>query len=341
MLQQNCENWPHWPSKRTALIAEVGINHGGDESLAWEMILSAHENGADFIKLQTYATERFFHSSLPYFDSTKSMELSPEATSRLFEKAKALGAKLMTTPFDFASVDLIESFSPPTYKVASMDNDNFPLIQYIAERGRPMIISCGMISVDEIARVIEVVEKTDNDKLILLHCISDYPTDPGSLNLSMIPYLSKKFKVPIGFSDHSIGMDSAYLAASLGAAVIEKHFTTDRNLAEKYPDADHEISFEPEELKNLKRFCEKVPLMQGVAPREITCGENEGRISFRRGLYTKVPIEAGEKLSLENTVLLRPVKGIPANQWYDVNGKIFNRKMKPNESINFSDLDMD
>lgn len=337
-MRQDCETWPGWPKKRPAIIAEVGMNHGGSQSLAWEMIQAAHENGADFIKLQTYSTERFFHPSLSYFDSTKSMELTPEGTAELFAKSKKNGIQLFTTPFDPESVDFIEGFDPKLYKIASMDNDNTPLIEHIAEKGKPVIVSCGMASLDEISQVLEAVKKTGNEQLILLHCISDYPAKPESLNLEMIPYLKNKFNVPVGFSDHAIGLHSAFMAISMGASIVEKHFTTDRKLADRMPDADHDISIEPQELSELIAFAEDASLMRGNAPRQITSGEEEGRIAFRRGLYTRKTVKAGEKLSLENTVLLRPVKGIAANQWKEVLGKSFQREIEAMEAINLSDL---
>ena len=338
-MRTDIEHWPGWPDNRPAIIAEVGMNHGGDESLAWEMIQAAHENGADFVKLQTYSTERFFHPSLTYFDSTKSMELSCESTSELFINSEKKGIQLFTTPFDLESVDFIDKFSPKLYKVASMDNDNTPLIEHIAQKGKPIIVSCGMASFDEIYQVLETVKKTGNDQLVLLHCISDYPAKPESLNLEMIPYLKNKFNVPIGFSDHAIGLHSAFMAISMGALMVEKHFTTDRKLADQMPDADHDISIEPQELSELIAFAKDASLMKGKAPRQITSGEEEGRTAFRRGLYTRKAVKVGEKLSLENTVLLRPVKGIAANQWKEVFGKSFLREIKAMEAINLSDLE--
>ena len=339
-MRIDCENWPGWPHNRPAIIAEVGINHGGDKNLAWEMILAAHENGADFIKLQTYSTERFFHPSLSYFNSTKSMELSDECTAELFSNSAKKGIQLFTTPFDSESVDFIETFSPKLYKIASMDNDNIPLIQNIAKRGRPLIVSCGMADLNEIEQVLSTVKEEKNDFLVLLHCVSDCPAMPDSLNLEMISFLKKRFNVPVGFSDHAIGLHSAYMAISLGAAIIEKHFTTDRKLSDQMPDADHEISIEPRELKELRAFCGAVPLMRGKAPRTITPGEEQGRTTFRRGLYTKKPVKAGDKISLKNTVLLRPVQGIAANQWLKVCGKTFIREMDSLEAISLSDLDI-
>ena len=337
-MRQDCETWPGWPKKRPAIIAEVGMNHGGNQSLAWEMIQAAHGNGADFIKLQTYSTERFLHPSLPYFDNTKKMELSSDSTVRLFKKAKSIGALLISTPFDEENVDFLETLAPPFYKVASMDNDNYPLIRSISKKGRPLIVSCGMASIEEIQRVVDVVKETGNDKLILLHCVSDYPADPALLNLSMIPYLTGLTNIPVGFSDHAIGMHSAYMAVSLGAVVVEKHFTTDRKLEGKIPDADHEISFEPSELKDLRAYCEAISTMKGVAPRKISKGEAGGRKNFRRGIFAKRHLYEGETLTLENTIFLRPVGEIPAGRWDQIEGKKVVRSISAMEPIQSSDL---
>jgi len=332
------ENWPGWPPDRTAIVAEIGLNHGGDETLAWKMIQSAYNNGADFVKLQTFVMEDFFHSSLPYYNNIKNMGLSSDAQKRLFKKAANKNIKLITTPFDRTTVDLTEEFNPPTYKVASMDNDNTPLIRYIAEKNRPVIVSCGMADLDEIQRVVQIMEEAGNKKLVLLHCISDYPTKIDDLNLSMIRFLSDTFGYPVGLSDHSIGLHSSFVAASLSAAVIEKHFTTDRSLKDKYPDADNDISILPHELKELRIFCESVRIMRGKIPRQFTANEQEGRLAYRRGLYARRDIKAGEKISLKNTVFLRPVKGIKAGDWDNVVGKEIKKSISKYQPITYSDL---
>lgn len=331
-------DWTGWPQNRAVIIAEVGINHGGDESLAWEMIQIAHENGADFVKLQSFATEDFFHPSLPYFSSTKAMELSIEAQKRLFKKAKKRKIKLITTPFDFKSVDIADEFEPPAHKIASMDNDNIPLIRYIAKKGRPVLVSCGMANIREIEKVVNIMEQEGNNKLVLLHCISDYPTKPQDLNLEMINLLKSVFKMPVGLSDHSLGLKSSYIAASLGAVVIEKHFTIDRTLHDRFPDADHNISIEPYELKTLMEFCEAIPVMMGNAPRKLTKNEVSGRQNFRRGLYAKRDIKIGEYLNLENTIFLRPVSGIGAGDWDKVCGKEVKRNISQYQPILYTDL---
>lgn len=330
--------WIGWPQNRTAIIAEIGMNHGGDEDMAWEMIKAAHVSGADFVKLQSFVTEKFFHPSLSYFANTKAMELSFEAQRRLFKRAEARGVKLITTPFDFESVDLAEEFNPAAHKIASMDNDNLPLLRYVAAKGRPVAVSCGMADLGEIERVVTNMRTAGNDKLVLLHCVSDYPAAPENLNLAMMDLLRSAFKTPTGLSDHSIGLHSAFIAAARGAAVIEKHFTIDRTLHEKFPDADHNISLEPSELKTLRAFCESVSVMTGEAPRRLTENETVGRTDFRRGLYSKRDLVQGEEISLENTILLRPAKGIAAGAWDFVCGKEVKRPVSKGSPIFYSDL---
>lgn len=331
--------WSGWPRGRAAIVAEIGVNHGGDGNLAWEMIRSAHKSGADFVKLQSFVTEDFFHPSVEYYSDTKSLELSLDRQRELFRKAGEGGIRLITTPFDFASVDMAEEFDPPAHKIASMDNDNIPLIRYIAEKGRPLLLSCGMAEIGDIEKAVSVIRKTGNDKFVLLHCVSDYPAKPENLNLSMIGFLREVFGCPVGFSDHCIGLKGSQIALSLGAALIEKHFTIDKGLAEKIPNADHGISIEPAELETLSGFCESVKIMMGDAPRRLTETETEGRRKFKRGIYAKKDIKAGETLGLENSSFLRPVKGLRAGQWDSVDGRKVTRDIQKNSPILPSDIE--
>jgi sialic acid synthase SpsE len=313
--------WPGWPGRRTAVVAEVGMNHGGDPRLAWKMIQVAHEHGADFVKLQTFRTENLLHPSLDYYDGTRRLELSESAQEDLFTRARDAGIALVTTPFDQGSLDVAERFDPPFHKVASMDVDNLPHLERVAQTGRPVIVSCGMSNLGEMETVTRVMRECSNDKLVLLQCVSDYPADEASLNLSMIPLLRDVFRLPVGLSDHTIGLNGAFVAASLGAAVIEKHFTLDRSMADSMPDADHGLSVVPEELRRLRRFCDAVPVVMGRAPRSLTEDEQAGRRAYRRGLYAKRDIAAGDVLDLDNVSFLRPVAGIPAGAWNVVHGR--------------------
>lgn len=313
--------WLAWPRARTAVVAEVGLNHGGDVEVAWEMIQSAHRHGADFVKLQSFDTAKLLHPSLDYYEATRALELSRSAQESLFVRARSESIALVTTPFDTPSLELAEAFNPPFHKVASMDVDNMPLLTRVAETGRPVIVSCGMASNEEIADVVNVMSACGNDKLVLLHCVSDYPAEERSLNLAMIPFLQDRFHTFVGLSDHTVGLTGAHVASSLGAAVVEKHFTLDRSLAASMPAADHELSMEPEELGALRRFFESVPIVMGKAPRTLTVNEEAGRHTYRRGIYAGRDIAAGETLELENVTFLRPVKGLPAGAWNDVRGR--------------------
>lgn len=331
--------WAGWPIGRTAIIAEIGTNHGGNETVAWDMILSAHEHGADFVKLQSYVTEDFFHPDLPYYASTKSLELSFESQRKLFRRARSKGIELITTIYDSGSLDMVEELEPSAYKIASMDNDNLPLLRCVAARGRPVLLGCGMAELSEIQNAVDVMAKCGNEKLVLLHCVSDYPTNPEDLNLAMIKLMMGIFQCSVGLSDHSLGIYGAFVATSLGVKIIEKHFTTDRGLMEKVPDADHDISIEPSELKELRRYCEAVPVMMGRAPRKLTEGELEGKVNWKRGLYARRDIGPGEELNEDNVAFLRPVAAARVGQWDEVCGKKALRTIAKLSPISFKDLE--
>ena len=330
--------WAGWPGDRTALVAEVGVNHGGDEELAWDMIQAAHRHGADFVKLQTFVMEKFLHPCLPYYDDTAGVSLAAEAQRRLWSRARGEGIRLMTTAFDLESLGVAEDHDPPAHKVASMDLTNTPLLRGVARTGRPVLLSCGMANLDEIERAVRLIEDAGNRRILLLHCVSDYPAAPGDLNLSMMDYFGRTFRRPVGLSDHSLGIDSARIAASLGAAVIEKHFTTDPGLLKTIPQGDHDISITPRDLGELRSFCESVAEMIGQAPRPVTEGEREKRTSCRRSIYASRDIAAGQVLSEDNMVCLRPVQGTPAESWDELSGAVAVRSIGKLEPIRIVDV---
>jgi N,N'-diacetyllegionaminate synthase len=324
---------------RPLIIAEVGVNHNGDPLLAQEMIMAAHAAGADCIKLQSFIMEDFFSPSLDYYEETASFALSFADQARLFEYAGAHQIPLITTPFDFKSVDFLDRFEVPAYKVASMDCDNYPLIKYIASRGKPVFISTGMASLGEIEQAAAAVREAGNDDCILLHCVSNYPTSLDEVNLRFMLKLREIFDCPVGFSDHTLGLESAMAAAVLGAAVLEKHFTTNRDFAKDFPGADHDISIVPGELQALRSFCEKVPVMLGSAQRKLSANEIKGRTEMRRGWYARKDILAGEILSLENLVALRPVRGVPVAAADVVLGRKASRRISSGRPLQYLDLD--
>ena len=156
--------WPGWPGDRTAVVAEVGLNHGGDAQLAWDLIQAAHESGADFVKLQTLHTDRLLHPSLDYYDKTSRLELSDDVQETLFSRARDNGIALVTTPFDSESLDLAERFDPAVHKIASMDLDNLPLVERVAKTGRPVILSCGMAHLDEVETAVRIASRCGREE---------------------------------------------------------------------------------------------------------------------------------------------------------------------------------
>lgn len=326
---------------RTSLIAEIGINHGGDPSLAWEMILSAAKNGADYVKLQTFVLEDFFHSSLGYYSEFKKLELSLDEQAHLFQKAKQQNIPLLTTAFDSISLELADSFDPPAYKIASMDNDNPELIRSIARKKKPVLISLGMAGLKEAKKAIEIMQEEGNPYSIFLHCVSDYPTQAKDSNLSMIGFLKKELNFPVGLSDHSIGLSSSYIGMSLGACIIEKHFTLDRSWQEdkkRFPISDHAISIEPHELRTLRNFLEEGSKMIGKAPRNLTQNETLTKLQTKRGIYARRLIQKGEVLNLENCIFLRPIKKIPAFDWNKIKDQNVVRNIPKHSPISYEDL---
>lgn len=337
-MKDRYPSWPDWPSRRTAIIAEVGVNHGGDESLAWDMIVSAHENGADFVKLQSYTAESLIHPSMSYFKAAKSMELSFDVQDRLFRMAKKSGIVLITTPYDHRAADFVSQFDVACYKIASMDIDNYPLIRHIARYDKPVLVSTGMADMVEIEKILHILKEGRSDKFVLLHCVSEYPTKPENADLFMLGRLREELDCFIGLSDHSIGLECSKAAASFGVAVIEKHFTIDKSLAEKMPEADHDISMTPRELKELRSFCEAAPPLMEAFPRDRTKSSVVDRDKIRRGIYALKSIAAGERLSLDNVIFLRPVASIKAGEWGSIAGKIALRDIEKYDPIRREDL---
>lgn len=322
-----------WPEERAAIIAEIGSNHGGDPELAWEMIKSAHENGADFVKLQSFYADRFLHPSLEYFPAVKAMELSAEVQEELFRKAQTHGIALFSTPFDEDTVAFLERVDVPLFKIASMDLDNHSLIRRVARTGRPVLMSTGMASREEIAQALEVVRGEDNDAIVLMHCVSDYPTQPEDVNLRAVQGLAKDFDIATGLSDHSLGIHSAMAAIAMGAVVVEKHYTTQRELMDIHPNADNDISILPHELAELREFAENMRHMMGEYPRQLTEQEDAQRLGSRRGAYASRNLAKGEVLSENDIIFLRPVQGISAGDSGNYVGELLATDVKRLEPL--------
>lgn len=228
------------------IVAEAGINHGGSIETARKMVKEAAKCGADAIKFQTYITEKRVDKESPPYNSLKKCELKEEDFRELFQVAKKNKIIFFSTPFDKESVDLLAALPVPVFKVASFYIVNLDLLEYIASKGLPVIASRGMANIEEISRAVKVFGKY-NIGYALLHCVSAYPTKKEEVNLNVINSLKNRFKCVIGYSDHTLGIKVPVYSIALGASIVEKHFTLDKN----QEGLDHKLSADPNDLKEM------------------------------------------------------------------------------------------
>jgi len=311
------------------IIAELSANHNGSIERAFKSIKAAKEAGADAVKIQTYTADTITIKSdrdefkikggiwngYDLYSLYKWAETPYEWHKPLFDYAKEIGITIFSSPFDKTAVDLLEDLNVPAYKVASFEITDLPLINYIAQTKKPMIISTGMANLEEISAAVDVAKENGCKDLVLLHCISSYPAPPEQSNLRTIPDLMKRFGVLVGLSDHTMGAAVSISSVALGASVIEKHFTLSRD--DKGPDS--EFSMEPHELKKL---CEETKIAYsslGDAGYELRDSEKAGR-NFRRSLYAVKNIQKGEQFTEKNIRSIRPSFGLSPKYYEEVIG---------------------
>ncbi len=298
------------------IIAEVGLNHNGSVVLAKKLIDAAKEAGASAVKFQSYRAEsrlskkvkenRYAEELVDTEESTfkmlKRLEFGLKEHKELFAYARKVGIPIFSTPFDIENVELLESLGTPFYKIASMDVVNLPLIKRVALTGKPIIMSTGMSTLSQIDDAVGTVRGAGNKNLVLLQCVSSYPAAAEDMNLRAMKTLHKTFGVPAGFSDHAIGLTASVVALSLGAVVIERHFTLDRFME----GPDHILSSDPKELKELVRLSRTIPLIKGKGQKIIVGSEVETINKFKKGLYAKVNIKKGQKITTEMLTIKGP-----------------------------------
>ena len=304
------------------LIAEIGLNHNGDEALAAAMIEAAHEAGADAVKFQIFKAENLV--SRPHCGSKddpvaffQQFELGQASYRRLFSLCRERGITFLATPFDFESVDFLAELGVGAIKIASGDLTHLPLLRYAAKLGKPMLISTGMATIDEISVAVVTIRREGNEKILLLHCTSAYPCPASEVNLNSLLTLQRTFNLPLGFSDHTQGLLAPLAAVLLGATLIEKHFTLDKNL----PGPDQALSMEPAELAALVADLDQLALMWGSAEKQPTPSEMAILDLARRGVYAAADIPQGTVISAQMLTFLRPASNINPNKVDEIIGK--------------------
>lgn len=322
-------------ARHAFVIAEVGGNHNGDLKTALELIAAAARSGADAVKFQTYRAEALVHPDeepLPLarsfyrtqLERYRSLEFTPQQYHRLVDAARKHKILFLSSPFDKESVDLLDALVP-FYKIASGSLTDLPLIRYVVSKRKPVILSTGMSTVSDIKRAIACIPK---QKLVLLHCVSNYPTPSDELSLRSIGFLSGQFGVPVGFSDHSIGMLAAVCAVALGAVAVEKHITLDK----KQAIGDHVFSLEPDEFKQMIVSIRTVETMLGNPGKRIVPSEVFFRKKMHKGIYAAHSLAAGSRIKKDDLVCLRPNRGICVSEMDSIVGRTLRtavRKLDP------------
>lgn len=325
------------------IIAELSANHGGKLEIAKETIKAAKEIGANAIKLQTYTAdtltlnsdhEDFIIKGGTLWDNKKLYELYQEAYlpwewhKELFHYAREIGIDIFSSPFDKSAVDFLEQFNPSAYKIASFEITDYELIRYTASKGRPIIISTGIASIDEIQDAVDICRSEGNKDIVLLKCTSSYPAPLEEANLLTIPNLAQTFGVIAGFSDHTLGATAPIVASTLGAKVIEKHFILDKSIG----GADADFSLDKEEFKAMITAVRNTEKLLGKVDYSMTEKKKKSR-QFSRSLYVAKDIKKGEIFTEENIRSVRPGYGMHPKYLNAVLGQVADRDYTFGEAL--------
>ena len=330
------------------IIAEMSANHNGSIENAFKIIEQAKRCGADAVKLQTYTADTItLNSRAPEFmirgtlwDGQSLHELYQKAHmpwdwhKPLFDFAREQGITIFSSPFDFSAVDLLESLNAPAYKIASFEMVDLPLIRYVAQTGKPMIISTGMADADEIAEAVATAKSAGCRELVVLHCVSGYPAPAADYNLRTLPDMAARFDTLVGLSDHTLDNTTAVASVVLGACVIEKHFTLDRNGG----GADDSFSLEPDGLQALCRDSKTAWQALGRVHYGLKSSE-QGNVQFRRSLYFVKDLQKGDTIDETCIRSVRPGFGIAPKHFDELIGKRLTRNVQANTKTDWADFE--
>ncbi len=341
---------------KTFIIAEAGVNHNGDPKLALELVDTAARCGADAVKFQSFTAEKLVvpgaekaeyqkrtTGSGDQYAMLKALQISESLHRELFERCAEVGIEFMSTPFDNEAADFLLSLGMKRIKVPSGEITNEPFLTFLAGKGVPLIVSTGMASMDEIQQAVLVIKRARiaagfteplAEILTILHCTSNYPADYNDVNLRAMQSIADATGLPVGYSDHTMGLAVSTAAVAMGAAVIEKHFTLDRSMS----GPDHQASLSPEELTAMVRQIRDVEQALGSSIKQPTASELPVRLLVRRSVTVARRITAGSTVCEADLVLLRPGTGIAPSQMEGIIGKRAARDIEIGTTLQWQDI---
>jgi N,N'-diacetyllegionaminate synthase len=314
------------------LIGEAGVNHNGSLEMALQLVDVALEAGVDAVKFQTFSATRVVVRDTPkaryqkettgndesQLEMLQKLELSPKAHREIQAYCNKRGILFLSTPFDEESADLLEDLHVPAFKIPSGEITNLPFLVHIARKGKPLIVSTGMSTMEEVEAAVASIRLAGNEEFALLHCVSAYPAQPADANLRAMWTMAKAFGVPIGYSDHTLGAEVALAAVALGAQILEKHFTLDRSL----PGPDHSASLEPGELRSLVKGVRTVEAAIGHGRKEPRPAEADVAAVSRKSIVAVCDIPAGTQMTRDLLIMKTPGTGWPPSMLDKVLGRV-------------------
>lgn len=330
------------------VIAEAGVNHNGDAARAHALVDAAAAAGADAVKFQSFFADDLVVRTAAkaayqvergpagetHWEMLRALELDADTLASLARHSRTCGVVFLCTPFGPRNLDILERIGVAAYKVGSTDTANTPFLLQIARLGRPILLSTGMSSLDEVAAAVTAVRSAGPAPLALLHCTSEYPAPADQLNLRAIPAMASAFGVPVGYSDHTLGIDVAQWAVAAGACVIEKHLTLDRAL----PGPDHAASCEPAEFAAMIQAIRRVEAALGDGRKRVMPCEEANRAVARKGLVVARPLAAGETIDAGAVASKRPAAGLAPARLGDILGRRVVRALAVDEPLTSADI---
>ena len=334
---------------KTYIIAEIGVNHNGSFDIAKQMIDAAKLSGADAVKFQTFTAETLVSISTPkvdyqivttdkdesHYDMIKSLELSKEVHFEIIKYCKQIQIEFISTPYDIQSAKFLDELGVKIFKTASADIVDLPLQKFLADTKKPVLVSTGMATLDEVNDVVEIYKAANNSDITLLHCVSNYPCEYTSLNLNAMLTLGDEFNLAVGYSDHAKGVYPAVAAVALGAKVVEKHFTLNRAI--KGP--DHKASSTPDEFKDLVTAIRVCEMSLGDHEKKVQLEEMQMRQVSRKSIFVKNKIGKNTKISLKDLILKRPGTGLYSKSLLDLDGKFAKYNLEDGHMISMDDVE--